>query len=379
MVIAESAADLAKYLISKNIHVKVVHTTALYQGVGADIEPLGEAFKVKSFYSGKNNILRLFGDFIESYRLIKTALKVSKGPIIIMTAPGFLNYWAAKLFKRSKTPWMYWTMDLYPETFAAANLIGYKNPIYKFIEKAAYSYAPKTLIALGRIQAAYLQKAFNKKIPTILLPCGVLYHQPKAAKKTLEMPSWKDDPSKIYFGYVGNLGQAHSYSFVIEFIKKIDPSKHRLILVVYGKNAHYVKHYLRDNQTDGVVLLDYIPREKLSYIDIHLVSLKSQFVNVCVPSKLVSAVHQGSLFLFNGIKACDNWDYLKDAGWIIEEGKNVSKQLDEFLTVLNKETIQDKLNSVRDMPNVMLRDIEKAYDQIADLIKSNSYDYFSSV
>ncbi len=372
VVIAESAADLARYLMAKGIHVKVVYTTAKYKGVGAEGEPIGELHTIRSIYDGENKIFRLLSSFIESYRLIKKALTVSMGPIIIMTAPGFLGFWASKLFGKQQKKWLYWTMDLFPEAFVAANLVKPKNPIYKYIKKVTYSYPPMTLIALGRIQADYVQQQFHKDIPTVVLPCGVLLDQQTTTETPDEKPSWKGSPDKIYFGYVGNMGQAHSAEFVLHFIKTIDPEKHRLILVVYGNNAHVIKQYLADNPTEGVLLLDYIPREKLRHIDVHLVSLKSEFVNVCVPSKLVSAVHQSSLFLFHGIRECDNWDYLQTAGWLIEEGEHMTAQIESFLNTISKDKINEKRATASHMPGQLYNDVVKAYEKIATTLREET-------
>ncbi len=368
-IIAESASDLAKSLIDQGIDVTVVHTDGNYPGGGAEGVKHGTTHTVKSYYSGKQKIIRLFSSLLEGYLLIKKALKVSKGPIIVMTSPPLLSYWAARKFTKKNIPWIYWTMDLFPEAFVANGLIKNNNPIYQHFLNTIYRAAPAGLISLGPIQADYLYEKYDKKLPTVILPCGVMVNKKKTERQLQEIPAWKKDENKIYLGYIGNLGEAHSDEFLINIIDNLDPSRHQLILVLYGSKADKVKNYIKD-KTDGIQLLDYLPRNELAFIDIHLVSLTPDWVNLCVPSKLVSAVHNKSLFLFHGIKACDSWASFQDAGWIIEANDQSNEQVKRFLTTISKEEIQKKKDQAQQLPHTLSTQIESAHQDIVQLIKS---------
>lgn len=367
VIIAESAANLAQYLTEHGVHVKIVQTTAEYDGVGAEVQPVGEIFKVKSIYEGKNMLLRFFSAFIESYRLIKKALKVSNGYIIVMTSPGFLSFWAARLFRVRKTKWIYWTMDLFPESFVGGGLIKPSNPVYKYFHKVTYAYPPNYLLALGQIQADYLYSQYKLKPQTILLPCGVLLNKELPQETPSEIPEWKKEPNKIYFGYAGNLGAAHSSEFLRMAIDNIDPETQHLVLVVYGAKAQLIKDYLITPKP-GVTLLEYIPREELSHIDVHLVSLVKESVNICVPSKLVSGVHQGALFLFYGIKECDSWDYLQEAGWRINPGPDEENEIQSFFQSSSRQQLNEKRTQAAHMPDLLYQNTVDAYQKLLEVI-----------
>lgn len=368
-VISESPSDLAKHFVKNGFDVQVVHTDGDYAGGGGEGEIVGTVHRVKSFYDGKNKLIRLAASMVEGYSLIRKARKITKGVVIVMTAPALLNFWASKLFKSKNIPWIYWSMDLFPEAFVAGKLIGSENPIYKYFYKKSYDYAPAALIPLGALQAAYLEKRYTKEFDKIILPCGIFLHQKIENPQETEIPNWKKSKEKIYLGYIGNLGEAHSVDFLKWVIDSIEPEKHELILVLYGSKAAQIKNYIKD-KTVGITLLDHIPRTQLHHIDLHLVSLEPDWVHLCVPSKLLSAVHMGSVFLFFGTKACDSWQYLKGAGWLIEKRDSAQSETEAFIKTLSLEQIVSKKKEANTIPQQLHENTVEAYDKIIELVKS---------
>ena len=371
-VTAEAASDLAKHLIKEGFTVSIVCAEANYQGGGASGQGLGKIYRIPGMYEGKHKLRRLYSSVMESKKLIRTCLKTDPDLVIVMTSPPLLNYYASKIFKSKKIPWIYWSLDLFPEAFHANGLIAKHNPIYRYTLKKAYSYAPVAMLALGKLQADYLTKQFNKQIPVFILPCGVFIHNGKQELSASDRPIWKADNDKIYLGYIGNLGEAHSEEFLMALINNLDPKKFRLVLVLYGSKAEKVlKQVSKDNE--ALILMDHLPRHELSHIDIHLASLKSEWVHICVPSKLVSAVHRGSCFLFYGPKDSDSWQYLKEAGWLIEEKQNFEKQLLEFMESLDKEMIRSRHQAAIQKSTGIASDVLKAYDELSEFIKKRKF------
>lgn len=367
-VTAESASDLAKHLIDQNIEVNVVHTNGDYQGGGAEGVVVGNTYKVPSIYNGKQKLIRLISSLIEGFLLIRKAKKINKGVIIVMTSPPLLNFWASMLLRKNNIPWIYWSMDVYPQAFVAGNLIGEKSAIYQYFYKKTYDYPPVGMIALGDIQATYLEDHFKQKIDKAILPCGVFLNQKNGSHSETKTPEWRTDDSKIYLGYVGNLGEAHSVDFLKHIIDHLDEDRHKAIFVLYGSKAHIVIDYIKNKNSKAIVLLNFVPRQELKFIDIHLISLEPSWVNICVPSKMVSAVHKGSIFLFYGIKDCDSWCYLGKAGWIIEKSENDSARIQNFLNKVNQEMMEKKRAEAQSMPQLLQQNTEKAYEEIVDMI-----------
>lgn len=218
-ITGESAWDLARYLIEQHgIKVVIVHIDRTYDGGGAIRQPVGETHAVRTVYEGKNGLLRIVAGLVDGFLLIRRALRVRQGPLLIMTSPPMLPFWASLLLRR--TSYWLWSMDLFPEGFAAEGKVSPQNPVYRWIIRQTYKHAPHRLIALGPRQAAHVLGLYNQPIPTTVLPCGVLMHQ----QRDDVVPAWRSEPDMIYIGYAGNVGQAHSVEFLKSVIRHLDPS-----------------------------------------------------------------------------------------------------------------------------------------------------------
>jgi hypothetical protein len=160
----------------KNLKMLVRYIHAPYAGGRANQKPAGFPGGMTSIYNGKNKILRFIGNFIEGYRLIRLALPYADA-ILTLTDPPLLNFWAGMLCHKKKIPWIYWALDLYPDAFAAADIVKPKNPVYQMVHQTIKSYPPDFLIALGFYQANFLIQKFQKNIPSTILPCGIIETQ----------------------------------------------------------------------------------------------------------------------------------------------------------------------------------------------------------
>ena len=355
-ITGHSANELAKYLLSKGLDIAVVHVDGEYAGGGQlESKVFGEVFSVKTFYNGKNKFLRLIMCLIEGRALLKKVISLKPEVIIAMTDPPLLNYWASKYSKKYNIPWIYWTMDLFPEAFVSAGLIGKKNFVYKFFKKKSININPKFLITLGARQAKHINKELIKPQKVIILPCGIS----DSAKKNHNIDSEMDFGDKISLCYAGNLGEAHDECFLRHVIDSIDPKKHVLLLALYGVKAKKIIDYAINKE--GVLVVDSIKRENMNSIDIHLISLKSQWDHICVPSKAISAVSEGSTILFNCSEENDNWVLLKESGWRID---SEPKKISEFLDSVTVDEINYKREKSK-MMSIKLQELKiKSYEDI---------------
>ncbi len=409
-ITGESAWDLAKYLIEKHdTEVHIVHIIGNDDGGGQVRQPVGVIHSLSSIYTGNNKILKQLSGFLDGYFLLKKAKNISDtAPIICMTSPPLLPFWASLLLKRRQ--WALWSMDLFPEAFVAIGMIAEKSFLYRYFLRKTYQNRPTKLIALGQKQAEFIQgkyKIFTPPNPpqqgtvrraglltplpteegsgatnasvelltplpfgegsgvglSTILPCGVIFHQTYET----ELPSWrKKNDGKIYFGYCGNLNDAHNENFLIEFIKAFDPQKHHLILALYGKKAEKMLEFAR-NQAEITILAN-VPRSQLNFIDVHLVSLISKYTHLMIPSKAVSAVASGGAMLFCGNPESDNWDMLQTAAWLINEEGNLGKQMSKFLSDLTQETLLEKKQNARKLNINLQKMVIDGYEEIAEFI-----------
>ncbi|HEY1053934.1 MAG TPA: hypothetical protein VGE24_02335 [Emticicia sp.] len=357
-ITGESAWDMAKYLIEKyQAQVHIVHIDRTYDGGGQIRQPIGILHPVNTIYEGKNGLLKLISGTLDGLFLILKARKLKKGKVIVMTSPPLLPFWATWFLK----DWVLWSMDLFPEGFAAAGTIKPANAIYRWILKKTYQKPPQHLIALGPNQAKFVKQSYQQEIPTTILPCGVLFHQ----ENDPNIPIWKKDDGKIYFGYCGNLAKPHSDEFLLRFIDNLDTKKHHLILAVYGEKADGVLAYAQGRE--GITILKSVPRSQLHFIDVHLVSLLQEWTHIAVPSKAVSSICAGASMLFCGNKEADTWALLHQAAWLIEENKPLDAQIKNFLADLTIAQMQQKRANAQQLIEDLQTMVVEAYEDVREL------------
>lgn len=351
-ITGESAWDLAKYLIENHgIEVRIVHVKRNDLGGGQTRQPIGITFEISTIYKGQKGILKLAAGFFDGFFLLIKTLRVRRGPVLCMTSPPLLPFWASWMLPLFGIRWGLWSMDLFPEGFAADGVIKASHPIYRFVRWVTYGLAPSQLFSLGPNQAQYIQNSYGKSIPTSIIPCGVLLDQ----ARDFTPPDWRTDNGKIYFGYAGNLGDAHSSEFLLAFLNHFNPQKQHLVLAIYGTKSQEVLKAAEGKA--GVTILKNIPRSKLHYIDVHLVSLLTKWTHIAVPSKAMSSICAGGTLLFCGSKEADTWALLQEAGWHIEESADINNQVRVFLSRITlNEVLKKKIaaNRVADNLKTML-------------------------
>ncbi len=379
-ITGESAWDLAKYLIEKHgIEVHIVNIKGNDDGGGEVRQPVGIIHSLSSIYDKKNKFFKQISGFLDGYFLIKKAKKINDfAPIICMSSPPLLPFWASLFLKEKR--WALWSMDLFPEAFVAIGTVSENNFLYRLILKKTYQNPPQKLIALGRKQAEFIQKKYQiSPLPfgaaavaegsglgcntSTILPCGVIFHQTYES----EFPAWRTKDDKIYFGYCGNLNDAHNEDFLIEFIKAFNPKKHHLVLALYGKKAPKLLDFAQNRA--GITILPNVPRSQLNFIDVHLVSLLTKYTHLMIPSKAVSAVAAGGSILFCGSQESDNWDMLQEAAWLIREEEDLGKQIKNYLENLTNVSLIQKKQNAKNLNKNLQKMVIDGYEEIADFVK----------
>lgn len=362
-VTGESAWDLGKYLIEHyNIQVQIVHVLRNDDGGGAVRKPIGKIVSIPTLYKGKNKTLKSLAGSLDGLFLIIKTLFVKKGPVICMTSPPLLPFWASLFFGLFRVKWFLWTMDLFPEAFVANGKMKKSSSLYKTIMAITYSNRPELMIALGPKQAEHIHTNYTKIPDTTILPCGVFTEY----EKDNQRPDWKKDDGKIYFGYCGNLGAPHSEEFLKAFIDAFNPSSQHLLLAVYGPKAASLLEYAKGKT--GITIVKTVPRSQLHFIDIHLVSLLPAFNHTAVPSKGISSICTGGTMLFYGNEQADTWFMLQSASWLISIEKDLKAQVESFVQSITVAEVSEKKSRAVKLA-VELHEMEvKAYREIAEWI-----------
>jgi hypothetical protein len=193
---------------------------------------------------------------------------------------------------------------------------------------------PAFVISLGHAQQQFLRETYQWNSDFFIIPCGIR----NLPDEDLNKPDWANT-EKIIFGYCGNVGEAHNDEFLLDSICSLNPDKHLFIASLYGSKAKKLELKIKD--FPYVILKSNVKPEELSFIDVHLVSLMDKWVHVCVPSKVVSGVCMGASFLYNGSSAGDNWKYLANAGWRINQNYPVN-ELKQLISSIDKSSVYRK-------------------------------------
>jgi hypothetical protein len=159
-ITGESAWDLAKYLIENHgIEVRIVHVKRSDLGGGQTRQPIGTTFEISTIYTGHKGILKLAAGFFDGFFLLIKTLRVRRGPVLCMTSPPLsCLFGLLGCYHFLGIRWALWSMDLFPEGFAADGVIKASHPIYRFVRWITYRFAPLATFSLGPNQANYLQK-----------------------------------------------------------------------------------------------------------------------------------------------------------------------------------------------------------------------------
>lgn len=357
----ESVWDMARYLRDHfGIESRIICIDARFQWGGQQREPVGHVTRVKQLMQRNGTVGRLAGLLYDGLVLAWKARSYRNTLVICTTSPPLLPFWFSFFFGAADR-WGIWAFDLFPESFAAAGQANPQHLIYRWIINRTYKTQPSFLIALGPGQAEHLQYRFNRPLPSIILPCGILFYQ----EKSEEHPVWRTREDLIYLGYCGNLGEQHNADFIKAAVDCINPEKHVLVLALKGTKSAEVVDYALGKP--GVIMVDSVPRNQLHFIDVHLVSLLKSWTHLAVPSKAVSAIAANSAILFCGAPECDNWRLLQNAGWFIEESEDLHKQFRAFLEALTTENLQQRKMATGPLYEDLKRMVLAAYEEVAGL------------
>lgn len=358
------ACEMAEFLLNEhNIKTNIVCIDTNSAGNKSKVNPIGNIIRIKPLMKGKNKFSRLISLIFDGYSIIKYAKKhFSNTLIICTTSPPLLPFWASKVL-RNNSKWALWSLDLFPEGFAANSQLSKNSILYKYLFQQTYKTPPNYLIALGNKQADSINLKYKTEIPVFILPAGVLLNKDSIIKS--KKPYWYDE-NKIILGYFGNIGIAHNKFFILAILKNITDSQ-KFILSCYGVFSDDVKKIAKKYK-NVTIITGGIPEEELSFIDIHLVSLNSRWTHTAVPSKAVSAISSGRPILFCGSNESDNWQMFKDAGWFINDNENIEQSCIKFLENISKEQIYLKAKNTFSINKSLQEKVINTYNSIAEII-----------
>jgi len=313
---AAAAAGLARDLAAALPQAEItLYASCASYGPGAApaLEPMAAAEtptrRVASLYAGKWPPARLIASLLEGRALARRAAREAD-VVISLTDPPLLSLWVGPACRRWNRRWIEWTLDRYPDFFAAAGLVSERHPLYRLLARQDAGLSPDAVIGLGKGQLARLAARRGSLPPSVILPVGLT---PPHFGETA--PPNPDAPPTLV--YAGNLGEAHDPAALAAIVGRADPTRFRFVFAVSGRHAAGLRRTLAGHP--AVSWHDRLATADLASAAAHLVSLSGRATHLSVPSKAVTAVCLGRPFLFAGAAEADTWRELGSAGWLIAE------------------------------------------------------------
>ncbi len=310
---ATAAAELAHDLAAALPHAVItLYASNASYNTAASCAPNLPTRRTRSIYAGKWPPARLAASLLEGWTLARRAAREAD-LVISLSDPPLLSLWTDRACRAHGRRWIEWTLDRYPDFFAAAGLIGHHHPLLRFLAGWDARVRHDAVIALGAGQLSHLAGKRGPLPTSIVLPVGLI--PPPALTPNRGPPP--DPTLPLTLIYAGNLGEAHNPSALTAILNRADPARFRFRLAVRGRHAAGLHRQLANHP--AVSWQEHLSTDDLSAAAAHLVSLSVRATHLSVPSKAVTAVCLGRPFLFIGAAEADTWRDLGCAGWLIPE------------------------------------------------------------
>jgi hypothetical protein len=370
---AAAAAALARELAAALPHARIIlfASRAAYRPGGAPsvgVIPAGVTVeRVASLYDGRWLPLRLAASLLEGWALARRAARAAE-VVISLTDPPLLSLWVGPACRRRGRRWIEWTLDRYPDFFAAAGLgraeCWLLGPLLRWLARRDARLRPEAVIGLGPGQLAHLAAARGDRPPTLVLPVGLEPPPPCPASGDA------DSNAPLTLAYAGTLGAAHDPAALVALVERADPARFRFLFAVTGRHAAALRRRLAGHP--AVVWREHLERAELVAAAAHVVTLSGPATHLCVPSKAVTAMALGRPLLFAGRAAADTWQQLGAAGWLIPVqpgGGYRPADIDAALAALADPAARaGRAAAARDVAATLIRQRQASIERLAALI-----------
>jgi len=270
------------------------------------------------------------------WSLLSITLKPSPDVLLVGTDPilSLSVAWVWKLL-RPKTKVVHWCFDIYPEAAIADGLLSRHSLLTRlFGGLMASAYRKSALIVdLGPCMRALLQRYPSAAQRETIIPWA--FEEPGAPlpPAVSERLSVFGD-ARLALLYSGSFGRAHSHKEILDLAELLHPHGGKLVFSVRGKRQDELRRAVQQRDA-GVEFVPFASSEllqdRLACADIHVVTLRSDWTGMVVPSKFFGALAAGRPVLFAGNpeSSLARWIHKFEIGWVLTSGNlnQISQQL----------------------------------------------------
>jgi colanic acid biosynthesis glycosyl transferase WcaI len=303
-------ADLAFGLAEQGWSVRVLTSRQLYDDPGAELPRRErihgvEVQRIGTTGFGRDRLTTRALDYLTFHLGVYRRLRSDPDPphiIVAMTDPPLTATTVALATHRSATRLIQWVQDLLPEAAEAGGAL-----------------------RSGSLSAGFLRRLRDfglRRCTTNVVVGDDMKEQLEGITSRLEViHNWGLDEAaashgetlrdeyglgdRFVIGYSGNFGRVHEFGTLLDAARELQGDDSiRFLLMGDGPRRPEVERFVTTHQLSNVILLPYQRRSRLGAAlatpDIHVVSLKSGFEGLVVPSKFYGVVAAGRPVLYIG-------------------------------------------------------------------------------
>jgi colanic acid biosynthesis glycosyl transferase WcaI len=345
--------DLAEYLASERGGYSVEVLTGRGKYVAGKMDaPAREVRngvsirRLRTTAFGRSSHLGRVVDYLSFY--VKVLVALLFGPrrdgVVFLTTPPLLAFLGAIARLLRGQRYGVWSMDLHPDAEVASGMLRPRSIAAKLLEwmnATGYRnadfvvdlgpYMKQRIVAKGvdpaRTHTVHVWSAKEEIVPT-----------PREANPLIDELGLRD---KFVVMYSGNAGIVHEFGPICEAMRLIkdDPGIY-FLFVGAGPRRAEIERFAAEHGITNFQYRDYFSREQLKYslsvADVHLISLKREFVGISVPGKLYGIMASARPAVFVGPRESESAETIleADCGVVIDPSQPGST--DRLVAILRR-------------------------------------------
>ena len=319
-------ADLAEYLVDVGYQVDVLagHTRYDAGQVEAPAHEIRNGVRVRrvaTTHFGRRTHLGRVVDYASFYLAVLARLLFGRryDGVVFLTTPPLIALAGriARAFRGQR--YGIWSMDLHPEAEIAAGMVAERSVagrLLAWLDARAYRGADFVVDLGAYMRDRVLRKGVSAARSHTVNIWGGRLELPvtngaNPLTRRLELEN------RFVVMYSGNAGIVHDFGAIFEAMQELrDDPRIFFLFVGDGPRRREVEAFARREGIRNFAYRDYFPRDFLRYslsiADVHLISLRAQFVGISVPSKLYGAMASARPILFVGPDRCETADAVRE-------------------------------------------------------------------
>jgi glycosyltransferase involved in cell wall biosynthesis len=321
--------DLAEHLAAAGHRVEVLSGRVHYVA-GALPAPAAERHnhvhirRLQTTAFGRARHLGRIADYASFY--VQVLWRILTGRrrdiVVFLTTPPLLSFigWAGRRLRGQR--YAIWSMDLHPDAEIAEGMLSPRSVLGRFLVWAngvGYRHADAVIDLGPYMKARIIAKGVD-------------------ARRTFTIPVWSragevepipasENPLRRELGldgrfvvmYSGNAGLVHDFGPVLDAMRRLrDDPRIYFLFAGGGPRRQEIEARAAEAGIRNFRYVDYFPRERLRWSlavgDVHLISLRPEFVGMAVPGKLYGIMAAGRPAIFIGPERSDSAETILKAG-----------------------------------------------------------------